>query len=638
MLITKTFSPRLVFKEAVEDSYELVCCDMIIGDVVVRMVTIYRTPTCTTTKSEQMVKTLGDLLSCNYPCILCGDFNVPDIKWDRITSSSCSSTASKEVLEFCQGYGLLQYVRNPTLSSHILDLILTNEENLVRNVKVEPPIGNSDHALVKFELNYMAPSKIGYFYKRNYKLADLNKICGYLSNVDWYGSFNSVTGVNAKYELFLAVLNHCIELFVPMMKTPLRRARLPLYLQSLFKKKSDAWSVANACTSSNSSDLWNRFRTINDRFEKKLRKFFSSIERKVVESGNKNEFYKFINTRIEQKAKLSVLVGANGAIAKSDIDRAELLAETFSSTFSTDKDSPELNTPAVFPVMDDSFWCNKEELYDLLSKWPESTSVTPDHIPVAFFKSVAHIIVGPLEYLFNLSFMRAEVPSRWKMSYVTPIPKKPPYSSPENYRPVSITSVLARIFEKLLKKRIVNHLTEHRIIPDFQHGFQRGKSTVTAMLHCVNDWTNYLDNDCPVDVVYFDFAKAFDRVCHKKLLARMESIGVHPRIIAWIREFLMNRRFMVKVNETISAPRAAPSGVPQGGVLSPILFNIFTYDIPTTVSVSGIKCCAFADDLKLYYPISCSEDRKLLQDAINTVALWSEKWTLPLSKERTKIL
>lgn len=169
--------------------------------------------------------------------------------------------------------------------------------------------------------------------------------------------------------------------------------------------------------------------------------------------------------------------------------------------------------------------------------------------------------------------MEGHVPRRWKHSFITCIPKKPPYSSPQNYRPVSITSIFCRVFEKILKKRLLQHLDKHRIISDCQHGFSRGKSTETALLSALNDWTRAVDAKAQVHAVYFDFAKAFDKVPHAGLIGKLKQIGIHHRIILWIQDFLCNRTYQVRLGQTLSKVYPAPSGVPQGGVLSLYCFS-----------------------------------------------------------------
>ncbi|EYC06910.1 hypothetical protein Y032_0073g764 [Ancylostoma ceylanicum] len=301
-------------------------------------------------------------------------------------------------------------------------------------------------------------------------------------------------------------------------------------------------------------------------------------------------------------------------------------------------DSDLTSIVPVYPPMEDSVWFHKEEILELLLNWSQSFSLTPDGIPLSFIKNIAHAIAGPLELICNLSFMRAEVPDRWRHALVTPIPKKKPHTSPSNYRPISITSIFARLFEKILKKRIVAHLSSHSIISDNQHGFQKGKSTVTAMIQVLNDWTSLVDEGKNVDVIYFDFCKAFDKVSHEKLLYKLCRVGVHPRIVSWIKAFLSNRTFTVRVNGSSSNPRYAYSGVPQGGVLSPVLFNVYTHELPQILHDSGVGFCFFADDLKIYRSVDSNEDTAFLQNTIGLVEEWSQNWDLPLSKEKTKVL
>ncbi|EYC27452.1 hypothetical protein Y032_0009g735 [Ancylostoma ceylanicum] len=398
--------------------------------------------------------------------------------------------------------------------------------------------------------------------KRDFKSVDFEAVNNHLSSVDWYGSLDSVDTVDEKYELFLAVLNHCIELFVPIIKVPLHDSCIPPHLTSLSRKRSLAWRTA---VEQDTTESWAAFSRLNKIFSKRLWKFNNNLEKKIVRSKDKNAFYKLINSRIRPKNNIGVLVSSQGTIAQTDREKAEMLADVFELSFSQCKRTEVLQDPMSFPKMSDSIWFYGDDIYNLISKWPSSYSETPDHIPLAFIKGILHTITRPLEYIFNLSFMRSEVPSRWKLLLVTPIPKKPPYTSPTNFRPISITSIFARTFEKILKKKIESHLEEHSIISEFQHGFQKNKSAVTAMLQTLNDWTINADEGYRTDVVYLDFCKAFDKVPHENLLRKLVVIGIHPRINAWIRAFPADRVFRVRINNTLSEPRHVWSGVPQGG-------------------------------------------------------------------------
>ena len=136
--------------------------------------------------------------------------------------------------------------------------------------------------------------------------------------------------------------------------------------------------------------------------------------------------------------------------------------------------------------------------------------------------------------------MRAEIPYRWKEAYVLPIPKKSRSNLPSSFRPISIVSIFARLFEKVVKSVIIKHLDGNKIIPREQHGFRNGSSTITQMLETLNDWTYELSLKRPVDVIYFVFEKAFDKVDHGFLIYKLHQVGLHGTIINWISEYFKN--------------------------------------------------------------------------------------------------
>ena len=251
---------------------------------------------------------------------------------------------------------------------------------------------------------------------------------------------------------------------------------------------------------------------------------------------------------------------------------------------------------------------------------------------------VAVPISVPLEYIFNQSFNTAQIPSKWKHSIVTPVKKKPPFHDPLNYRPVSITSFFCRVFEKMLTKYLMQFCEDANLLPDEQYGFRRERSIETQMLDALENWSRETSNGRPVDVVYFDYAKAFDRVSHPKLIHRLSSLGVSTNCLSWINNYLTGRSFQVRVRTSLSSSYPVVSGVPQGSVLGPLLFLIYTAELPSLVQNHGIICKMYADDLKLYRGFKSKVSRVVMQDAIDTVADWSKVWQLPIATHKCVVL
>ena len=168
---------------------------------------------------------------------------------------------------------------------------------------------------------------------------------------------------------------------------------------------------------------------------------------------------------------------------------------------------------------------------------------------------------------------------------------------PENYRPISLTCVLCKILESLIRKSIEAHVKEYNILSGKQYGFRKGRSTVLQLLKVLDEISEMLDSGVPVDIVYTDFQKAFDSVPYRRLLAKLESYGIQNKTLAWLKSFLIGRKQRVKIKGTTSAWTEVLSGVPQGSVLGPLLFILYINDI-----TDNIKCEAFlyADDMKLY--------------------------------------
>ena len=179
--------------------------------------------------------------------------------------------------------------------------------------------------------------------------------------------------------------------------------------------------------------------------------------------------------------------------------------------------------------------------------------------------------------MFNLSLEEGIVPSEWKEANITPLFKKGSRNKPDNYRPVNLTSLVCKLLETLIRDHMVEFLVKHKLINTSQHGFLKARSCLISLLYFLEEITKWVDDGSPVDVVYLDFQKAFDKVPHQRLLLKLKALGIGNDVINWIEKWLTHRRQRVIVDGEISNWKSVLSGVPQGSVLGPILFLIYIY-------------------------------------------------------------
>ena len=207
-------------------------------------------------------------------------------------------------------------------------------------------------------------------------------------------------------------------------------------------------------------------------------------------------------------------------------------------------------------------------------------------------------IVPSLTSLFNLYLSKGIFPADWKLARIVPVPKATEMSSPTNYRPISILSILSKIIERHIHRLLFDYLCYHYPISAQQWGFLPGRSTSSALIYVIDDWLIQLDNRREVCSVFFKIRKAFDSVSHELILSKLARIKVNPFIIQWIRSYLTNRSQKVVVDGEESSVLPVISGVPQGSVLGPLLFILFINEVTLHIS-PGTRLSLFADDMTL---------------------------------------
>ena len=194
-----------------------------------------------------------------------------------------------------------------------------------------------------------------------------------------------------------------------------------------------------------------------------------------------------------------------------------------------------------------------------------------------------------------------------------------------------VFSLCVKEMERIIKDNVVEHLNEYNVIKGSQHGFTRGRSCLTNLLEFFEEVYEMMDEGKPVDVIYLDFAKAFDKVPHKRLAKKLQACGIRGQALTWIQSWLSGRRQKVGIGDKHSSWRTVLSGVPQGSVLGPLLFVLFINDIDDGILS---KISKFADDTKLCR----AEEADILREDLRRMFRWSQDWQMLYNLERCSVM
>ena len=257
----------------------------------------------------------------------------------------------------------------------------------------------------------------------------------------------------------------------------------------------------------------------------------------------------------------------------------------------------------------------------------------PDCIQPRMLKELAEHLATAIATIFQQSLDESEVSDDGREANVVPLFQKGSKRDPANYRPISLTSQLGKVMESIIRDRILEHIERHCLIHPSQRGFLSGRSCQSNLLEYLENVTKEVDNYNSVDVAYLDFAKAFDKVPHERLLMKIKALGIHEKARLWIAAWLRDRRQRVVVNGEMSAWTSVTSGVPQGSILGPLLFLVFIDDLDRGMKSSVLK---FADDTKLFNRVNGLDDRDVLQRDLELATEWAGKWQMEFNVKKCK--
>jgi len=573
-------------------------------------------------RTKSICEVIQTITCIDKPLVVIGDFNLPKIDWQ---APYFPEGVSSESLFFntCQECNLFQLVTEPThRAGGILDLLLVSNPELISKICISCPPVASDHFAISFNIHCeddipLQPTCL------NYKQIDEEAVALHLNLIDWPLFFSSCEDVNEMFYRFNDCCVFLLNMFTPLVQPVNAASKVLQYINRL--------------------KLSLEKRPHNDYLLSKKLKNATLRYRRLIESNlnlkDSRTFYKYVNSRIKGHTPVGALQ-VNSAPCVSPIDKASALASHFASVFVAEPCSPENILPreafsVSFPDQDADL--SEQSVYKILVQLKSSTNFTPDHVPTIFYKKFALFLAEPLSLIFQRSYSDGLVPNLFRQSIVTPIHKKGPKCLVSNYRPIAQGSIACKVMEKLLVQHLTNYLSKNNLLDLHQHGFVPNRSTCTQLLVMTQDWATFINNSESFHCVYFDQKSAFDKISQELLLRKLRSVGISERTISWYKSYLSERTFQVKVEDCLSKPCSAPTGVPQGSCLSPLLYTIFILDIANYIP-AGVRYLIYADDLKIYCPIVSENSHKLLQTAVDGVSRWCLHNGMLLSPSKCVVL
>ena len=299
--------------------------------------------------------------------------------------------------------------------------------------------------------------------------------------------------------------------------------------------------------------------------------------------------------------------------------------------------NPSIQHPQVTDSDLPFFSTDPEQVSSLLRSLDTTKSAGHDGVPTRQLKEAADALAPSLSVLYNKSFQERSLPQDWKDATITLAFKKGDPSLLTNYRPISLLSVTAKVQERIVYDQLSAHLSPY--LPIHQSGFRANDGTELQLARLVHQISSARDSGQTVLSCFFDLSKAFDRVWHQGLMAKLSHLGLSGKAHSRFLEYLTHRRQRVMLDGQCSHWLDIPAGVPQGSVLGPLLFLAYTVDLPSACVNSTTVCSQFADDTALVTTSkSLATAEQDLQLAVTSAGEWLRTWHLLVNPSKTVVM
>ena len=560
---------------------------------------------------DSISSNIDEVLSINPSAnvFVFGDFNIHHKDW--LTYSGGTDRPGELCYNFSISNDLTQMVNFPTripdCDSHspaLLDLFLSSEASICSTMAF-PPLGNSDHVIVSVSIDFPTNSqqdapfhRIAYDYSR----ADWDGLRDHLRDVPWEDIFK--LGASAAASELCEWVQVGIDVYIPHRKYKVKPHSSPWFPAACAAAIVHRNHFFHLYQREKSFDSKVKFTQASNHCKRVLEAAKLAYANKTKESITSQklgscDFWRIANS-VLNKGKFAVPPLFNRLeMLSSASDKAKLFAENFS--LNSNLDDSGISLP-VFPSRTNLKLYNVSVTPKMVRKVVMNLDLSkasgPNCIPVVVLKNCEPELSYILAELFNKCLTESCFPGCWKVSSLVPVLKNVgERSTAKNYRPVSLLSVVNKVFEKLVNNRIVDHLEKCGLFSDFQYGFRSFRSAADLLTVLSDRIARAFNRSGDTRAVALDISKAFDRVWHVGLLHKLKSYGISGQIFSLISSFLSNRRLRVVLDAKSSQEYPVNAGVPRGSILGPTLFLLYINDLPDDVICD---IAIYADDTTLY--------------------------------------
>lgn len=614
---------------------------------------IYRPPPSSSTKCRSYVSfaiflsEFRDFLStaCTTPnnFLITGDFNI------HIDDSSNSDTRS--FLSLLHDFDLSQHVSFPTRisSHHTLDLVLTLNSSVLNPAVTCSPFSVSDHFPVLSSLSISAPPPPA-LVTRSFRCLGSINIDTFCNDILASKLISDPpSGLSELVNSYNATLSSLLDKHAPVKhKTVSSKPTNPWYTPALHDLKSACRRLSRIWSHSRSVADLTRLRTAMNHYHasiiKAKRSYFASLV--SANRSNPRKLWSVVNSLLHRKPP---------AVLPSH-DLPENLSNSFASFFSdkvhklhcnllstSNSTSPHFPPPTSPSVLSEFEPATETEISKLISSSNDSHCEL-DPLPTSLLKKCSSVLLPTITKIVNLSLSYGIFPENFKACSVHPLLKKSDLDKEllSNYRPISHLSFLSKLTERIVKSRLTNHLSSNSLFNSYQSAYSKYHSTETALLSVHDHIIKAIGCQKITALCLLDLSAAFDTIDHQILLDRLSTwFGLGNTVLSWIRSYLSSRFFTVSVNGSESNRFQLLYGVPQGSVLGPLLFTLYTTPLSHIISSTTTHHRLYADDTQLFTSFSSSESSTnilLLQDTIAKVSSWMSANFLSLNPSKTEFL